>query len=30
MEVEINPLLVFARGKGASALDIRIRVGPSL
>ncbi len=30
MEVEINPLRVFARGKGASALDIRIRVGSSL
>ncbi len=30
MEVEINPLRVFARGQGASALDLRIRVATNL
>jgi acetyl coenzyme A synthetase (ADP forming)-like protein len=30
MEVEINPLLVFSRGQGSSALDLRIRVKPDL
>jgi acetyl coenzyme A synthetase (ADP forming)-like protein len=30
MEVEINPLRVFPSNQGASALDVRMRVGPSL
>jgi acetyl coenzyme A synthetase (ADP forming)-like protein len=30
MEVEINPLRVFGQGQGASALDVRMRVGRSL
>jgi acetyltransferase len=26
-EMEINPLRVFGRGKGATALDVRLRLG---
>lgn len=29
LEIEINPMLVFAPGQGASALDVRIRTGSS-